>query len=331
MSSRARHASLALGILALLGAPPALGLNALLESANQPHQLPAQASTADIQPTYEDVPYGSHERNVLDFYEAESEVPTPVIIFIHGGGFVAGDKSLVDPAMLRGALDSGISFATINYRFVDGSETTFPAPQHDGARAVQFLRSQAQEWNLDPARVSCYGGSAGAGIAMWIGFHDDLADPTNRDPVRRQSTRIQGVGSFYGQTTYDPIVIKELIGGRAVEHPSLLLIYGLRTHEEALRPSPKMQQLYDESSPITHLSEDDPPLFMVYGGPARPLPPDSEPGEGVHHPYFGKPAKLKMDALGIESVYFLTDETTGDGRAEMLEFFKRHLGPVRRP
>ena len=170
---------------------------------------------APIEPTFADVHYGPHERQVIDFYQAKSNRPTPVIIFIHGGGFVAGDKRGASPGMIRGALDAGISFASINYRFVDGDKTIFPVPQQDGARAVQFVRSQAEEWNVDPTRVACCGGSAGAGISMWIGFHDDLAQPDSSDPVARQSTRIQAIGTMGGQGTYDPIKIKELVGGRA--------------------------------------------------------------------------------------------------------------------
>ena len=96
-----------------------------------------------VKPTHADVHYGPHERQVIDFYQAKSNQPTPVIIYIHGGGFVGGDKRSVNPAMLQGALDAGISFAAIHYRFVDGDKTIFPVPQHDGARAVQFIRSQA--------------------------------------------------------------------------------------------------------------------------------------------------------------------------------------------
>ena len=106
-----------------------------------------------------------------------------------------------------------ISVAAINYRFVDGKDVIFPVPQHDSARAVQFLRTKAKEWNLDPQRFACYGGSAGAGTSMWIAFHDDLADPKNADPVLRESTRIVAVGTIGGQGTYDPIEIKRLIGG----------------------------------------------------------------------------------------------------------------------
>src|SRR5262245_25799082 len=74
-------------------------------------------------PTHADVTYGPAARNVLDFYQAPSDKPTPLIINIHGGGFVAGDKRAgVNAAALKFTLNAGISFASINYRFVDGKE-----------------------------------------------------------------------------------------------------------------------------------------------------------------------------------------------------------------
>ena len=277
-------------------------------------------------PTHADVKYGPADRNVLDFYQARSDKPTPLVVNIHGGGFVAGDKRAGLPA-LKMMLEAGISLASINYRFVDGKDTIFPAPQHDGARAVQFLRSQAKEWNIDPNRVACMGGSAGAGISMWIGFHDDLADPKSDDPVLRESTRIRAIGTFGGQGTYDPIQIKQLIGGRAWEHPSIFKVYGITTVEEALHPTPERGRLYDEASAITHLTKDDPPLYMVYNEADGPLPADARPGQCIHHPNFGRQLKKKMDELGIENVFvYIPDARGRNVAAEMLEFFKKHLG-----
>jgi acetyl esterase/lipase len=272
------------------------------------------------------VSYGPAERNVLDFFQASSTAPTPLIVYIHGGGFVRGDKDTLNPGMLRAALENGISVAAINYRFVDGDKVIFPAPQQDGARAVQFLRSRAKEWNIDPDRVACFGGSAGAGISMWIGFHDDLADPQSDDPILRQSTRIQAVGSIGGQTTYSPILIKEWIGGRAWEHPSVLKVFGLKSTDEALRPTTEMQRLYDEASAITHLTQDDPPVFMVYNEPDGPLPANARPGQGIHHPVFGKRLQEALMKLGIDSVYIHTAQPSGrNPNAQMLEFFVKQF------
>ena len=288
-----------------------------------------QSAADAIKPTQGDVKYGPAERNVLDFYQAKSEEPTPLVIYIHGGGFVGGNKN-VAPAQVKMFHDAGISIAAIHYRFVDGKDIIFPAPQHDGARAVQFLRSKAKEWNIDPKRVACFGGSAGAGISMWIGFHEDLADPNSDDPIKRESTRIQAIGTFGGQSTYDPIKIKELIGGRAWEHPSVFKVYGVRDAEEALHPTPAMQKLYDEGSAITHLTKDDPPLYMVYNEADGPLPADARPGQGIHHPNFGRHLKAAMDELKIENVFVNAPDAKGRNiQTEMLEFFQKQFAKVK--
>jgi acetyl esterase len=281
-------------------------------------------------PTQANVAYGPHERNVLDFYQAKSDKPTPLIIYIHGGGFVGGNKESISPAMVKAANEAGISVSSLHYRFVNGTDVIFPTPQHDCARALQFLRSKAVEWNIDPKRVACYGGSAGAGISMWLGFHEDLADTKQDDPVARQSTRIAAIGTLGGQSTYDPIKIKELIGGRAWEHPSIFKVYGLKNAEQALNPTPQMQQLYDEGSAITHLTKDDAPLYMIYSEPDIVPPADAKPGDFIHHPNFGKQLKKAMDELGIENVYLHTSDSKGrNPQLEMLEFFQKAFARVK--
>ena len=289
-----------------------------------------KAAARALQPTMADVKYGPYDRNVLDFYKAESDQPTPLIVYIHGGGFVGGDKGSINRDILNAALADKISCAALNYRFIDGEDVIFPTPQRDSARAIQFLRSKAKEWNIDPKRIACYGGSAGAGTSMWIGFHDDLADPAASDPVLRESTRIAAIGTFGGQGTYSPIGIKELIGGRAWEHPSIFKAYGLKSVEEALNPTPDQRKLYDEASAITHLTKDDPPLYMVYNEADGPLPENAKPGQGIHHPNFGRQLKKKMDELGIENVMVYTPkEPHRNASQEMYDFLKKHLNAVK--
>jgi acetyl esterase len=272
------------------------------------------------QPTHANVSYGPHERNVLDVYLAKSDSPTPLVIYIHGGGFVGGSKDGVSAGVIRRCHDAGVSVAAINYRFV--STDPFPAPQQDAARAVQFLRSKASEWNLDPERFAAYGGSAGAGLSMWLGFHADGADPKSDDPVARQSTRIKAIGSIGGQSTYDPNVIKAWVGGRAYEHPSIFLCYSIKSVDEITKP--ELQKTYDEVSAIKHLTADDPPIYMVYSEADAPLPANARPGQGIHHPVFGHKLKAEMDQLGIECVYRHTSKGEG-GDAEMVNFLLRHL------
>ena len=133
-------------------------------------------------------------------------------------------------------------------------------------------------------------------------------------------------GTFGGQGTYDPIQIKALVGGRAWEHPSIFKVYGVTTAEEALHPTAERQKLYDEAAAITHLTRDDPPLYMVYSEADGPLPPDARPGQGIHHPNFGRQLKKKMDELGIENVFVYTPEAQGrNAAAEMLQFFQKQF------
>ena len=95
---------------------------------------------SSIPPTYENVKYGPHERNVLDFWKAKSDGPTPLLVSIHGGGFLVGEKT-VPKVLLKECLDAGISVAAINYRF--SSHAIAPASFYDSARAIQFLRHQS--------------------------------------------------------------------------------------------------------------------------------------------------------------------------------------------
>jgi acetyl esterase len=273
-------------------------------------------------PTFANVHYGKHERQVLDFWKAESERPTPVVVYIHGGGFVGGNKRSIQPVVINTCLESGISVAAIHYRFV--TTHPFPAPQMDGARAIQFLRYKAKEWNIDSKHIAAYGGSAGAGISMFLGYHDDLADPNSDDPVARQSSRIVAVGSFGGQTSYDPRVIKQWIGGRAYEHPSIFKCYNIKSVDEIDKP--ELQPIYDQVSAIRHVSENDPPIIMFYGEPDRDLPPDAKPGQGIHHPRFAHHLAKALDKVGIKYIYHHSSEFKGNPHLEMAKFFRSRFG-----
>lgn len=274
-----------------------------------------------VAPTHADVSYGPHERNVLDVWLAASDRAAPVFVFFHGGGFRSGDKRGVNRLFLQWCLDSGISFAAVNYRL--SKQAVYPAQMHDSARAIQFIRSKAAEWKVDPARVAAHGGSAGSGISLWLAFHDDMADPDSDDPVARQSTRLVCAVAMQMQSTYDPREIKKVVPGRAYADGALKELHGLSRDwdwdtaeiDDAL--SAKLR----DSSPIAHLTKDDPPAFL-YHRKAQ------ERDGNIHHANFGRYLKTKMDELGIECVHRMDADYDSPPSAfrDMFEFVAKRFG-----
>ena len=217
------------------------------------------------QPSQSEIRYGKHERNVLDFWKAESISPTPVAFVIHGGGWKGGSKErldrFADPIAL---LQAGISVVAINYRYVTSDESPpVKAPLHDAARALQFVRSKAKEWNINKNRIGAAGGSAGACSSLWLAFHDDLADPKNKDPILRESSRLQCAAVTGAQTTLDPKQMKEWTpnskyGGHA---------FGLHPFDRFLDNRKEIMPWIKEYSPYANVTKDDPPIFLQYKSP----------------------------------------------------------------
>jgi len=286
----------------------------LVASAQQRPQLPA--------PDHADVRYGPHDRNVLDIWLAKSSTPTPLVIYYHGGGFRAGDKRTLNPELLEKLCAAGISVAAANYRL--SNVAPYPAQMHDSARALQFLRLHAGRYGIDPHRVGAFGGSAGAGISQWLAYHDDLADPANSDPVLRQSARLAAVAPFNAQSSYDPRFIKKLMNTNQV-HPALVALFGMGSPSDA--DNPRFFPLFEDSSPINHLTSDDPPILVFFSQRNDPLPENS-PGEvHIHHPKFGFALKEKADRLGVACTLILRENhPEGFPVDRFVEFFRTHLG-----
>jgi acetyl esterase len=274
------------------------------------------------QPSRTDVKYGRHERNVFDLWlpeGASAENPVPVFVYFHGGGFVAGDKSRFDP---RPYLGLGYAVVSANYRFVNGKDILAPTPMRDGARVIQFLRHKSRELGIKPDRIAVSGGSAGAVITLWIALKDDMADPESDDPVERQSTRVSCIVPMAGPTNLDPDWIRENLGGPPEVHSSMPAFYGVHDGDF---DKPDKKALIKEASPITHASADDPPALLIYAGELGnlPLPENASQGLLIHHPYFGKVLKEKLDELGVEC--HLRHRGARPSPEEIGEFLAKHL------
>jgi acetyl esterase/lipase len=273
-------------------------------------KVASRPTSPPVPPTHADVAYGDHPRQVLDFYQAESSTPTPLVVFIHGGGWVNGNKWGLGSVHIARLRNEGISVAAINYRFVpqaQAAEVKPPVkwPLEDAARAVQFLRSKAGEWNIDKTRIGATGGSAGACSSLWLAFHDDMARPDSPDPVARESTRLTCAAVSGAQTALDPKQLREWMpnmtyGGHA---------FGFR--KPGQRSSEEFQAFYDhrdevlswikEYSPYEHAGAGDPPVFLDY--PAQDKPPrlGETQRDPTHSAVLGLPLVEKLHEAGVEA------------------------------
>jgi len=271
-------------------------------------------------PNFANVKYGDHERNVLDLWQAKSDKPAPLLVYIHGGGWRGGDKSTLSPRTLNFMLEGGVSVAAINYRY--SQIARLPAPVHDAAHAIQFIRSKANQWNLRKDRLAAVGGSAGACTTLWLAYHDDLADPKSSDPVARESTRLcAGVG-ISGQTSIDPQVVVPWVGDQIMNHAMFWAAVGATNRLEAKLRYSEYRELFHEFSPINHVSADDPPVLLLYRT-ATPLPaPD--PGTAIHHSMLGQKLKEVADAAGLKCTLIHKDKADQDSK-EVNEFLLTNL------
>ena len=257
----------------------------------------AQLCHAEELKTLKDVPYGTHERQVLDFYPADSDSPTPVVFYIHGGGWQNGSKKTNPKAFL----DKGISVVAINYRYVknavaEGIKPPVKAPLHDAARALQFVRSKADEWNIDKKRIGATGGSAGACSSLWLAFHDDLADPKSDDPIARESTRLYCAAVNGAQVSLDPKELREWMPNyRYGAHA-----FGLPNLESVIENREELLDWIVEYSPIKHVSKDDPPIAMFYRGEAPVI--GSSPKDPTHSGIMGVKLAERLKEVDVDVV-----------------------------
>ncbi len=275
----------------------------LVSSASLAQEKKKPAPPPQPTPTVAKLAYGNHERQVLDFWKATSDKPTPLVLYIHGGGWQNGDKSSLSGAAIKQYLEAGISVAAINYRYVKQAvelkiEPPVKAPLEDAARALQTIRSKASEWNLDKKRIGATGGSAGGCSSLWLALHDDLADPKSDDPVARESTRLYCAAVNGAQTSLDPKELREWMpnygyGGHA---------FGFANFQAFHEGRDKVLKWLKEYSPIEQVSKDDPPIFMDYASQKVPPVVGENQKDPTHSAVLGLKLAEKLKEVGVEAI-----------------------------
>ena len=277
-----------------------VGMPAWAQKNNQRKPRKPDVYDASVpKPTLSEIRYGDHVRHVLDFWRAASDGPAPLVFVIHGGGWQGGSKERVQRfADVPRLLKAGISVAALNYRYVKqaqaaGIEPPVKAPLHDAARALQFVRSKAAEWNIDKERIGAAGGSAGACSSLWLAFHDDLADLKSDDPVARESTRLFCAAVTGAQTTLDPDQMKQWTpnsryGGHA---------FGFANFQKFLAGRETVLPWIKEYSPYALVSDDDPAVYLIYS--AKPaLGQDQK--DPTHTANFGVKLREHCAEIGVD-------------------------------
>lgn len=179
------------------------------------------------------------------------EKPLPVIVWIHGGGWVAGDKGQ-DGRMVMPYVKRGYFGVSINYRF--SNEAIFPAQIEDCKCAIRFLRAHAKEYNIDPERIGVWGASAGGHLSALLGTAGDVKELEGKGGWQEFSSRVQAVCDLFGPTDITRMKhlneAKNLVGGDIEKN-----------HDLAVK-----------ASPITYVTKDDPPFLILHGTKDKLVP-----------------------------------------------------------
>jgi acetyl esterase/lipase len=258
--------------------------------------------------TFVDVAYGPHFRQTMDVWLAKSAKPTPVVFYIHGGGWGAQDKTDIHQHLdVHAFLDAGISVASINYRFLadaNAAKVNPPLqwPLMDAARALQHLRSKAGEWNLDKTRIAASGVSAGGCSSLWLAMHDDMADAKSADPIARESTRVLFTVTKAPQPSLDPKQLVEWIPNSEYGGHAFGYIGTTRKETFATFLANRDKHLADlhQWSPMSHASADDPLAVLLTTKEDKP-PVKGEPQKDpTHSAVLGLMLQNTLTPLGVK-------------------------------
>lgn len=263
------------------------------------------------------IQYGPHAQHKVKIQFDQTGPPRALNIHFHGGGFTSGRPGFGSLAgQLRG---SGMSLAGATYRFIKDGATKLEI-QEDGARVVQFLRLHADEYNIDPDRISVSGYSAGGVIAAWVALHDDLADAASSDPVLRESSRVSACWLYKSQV--HPLYLADWIRYTSWDTASLasgIVAYanqrlGGDQFAQPFEPSDfttdakyaaALEAYQRESFAFYQATADDPPVAFLENGTddistyLRKILPQRW-GNLLHSPALMIPLQRRLEAVGVD-------------------------------
>lgn len=210
---------------------------------------------------------------LLDLYlpEHQPDQPLPLLIYIHGGGWLSGDKEYC-PAKI--VVQRNYAMACITYRF--SSEAIFPAQIHDVKTAVRWLRKNADKYDLDPNNFGAWGPSAGGHLSALLGTSAGVKKLESTNKNQEISSAVQAVCAWYPPTDFTqvPPAFEEPITAGIEEKykDKQWYIYTEATHKLLGGPVSQKSELSVLANPITHIDVQDPPFLIMHGEKDRVVP-----------------------------------------------------------
>lgn len=220
-----------------------LALTTLAKAQNTPQNLPADTEfSRDVAYTKE-----AHEHQKLDIAFFPKGAPRPLLVWIHGGAFMGGDKA-ENYAIWGELMKRGYAVATINYRL--SGDAKWPAQITDCKAAIRFLRAHAKDYNLASGRVGVWGSSAGGHLAALVGTSGE-AKKFDVGENLEQSSAVSCAVDMFG-----PIDFEKMPQFGSASSPEARM-WG-RSTADAL-------DLAREACPVTYLSRNTPPILVFHG------------------------------------------------------------------
>jgi len=270
-----------------------------------------------------DISYDNKERTQLDIWLPNSNTPTGLVIYIHGGGFTSGDKDYVYsvqsggawdfPSDIRFFLQNNIAVATIRYTLLSPTTETEGVKKSmaDVRRALQYIRYRAVDFNISKSKIILAGNSAGAGTSLWIAFNNDFANPQSSDPVLKESTRVQGVVARETQASYNiedkwinnvfidyNLTWSELL---ANESGNIRKLYGVSSNTQY--ESAAIDAYRAEVDMLSLMTSDDPEIW-INNTLRDVVHPSSAPDISSHHAFHARELKKRADAVGVKNITY---------------------------
>jgi acetyl esterase/lipase len=209
---------------------------------------------------------------LLDLYVPRGDRP-PVVVFLHGGGWRLGTRSVFcptwrdwDPDPFHRLVAAGFAVASVDYRL--SGEAVFPAQLHDVTAAVRWLHTRAEELGVDAGRIVAWGESAGAHLAVLLGLtadRPDLADLVGGASVPAPA----GVVDWYGPADLTTLASQA--------RPDAVTRSDAADSRESLligAPLPEAPELARRAGPVTYVHAAAPPFHIAHGADDRFVPAD---------------------------------------------------------